>query len=94
MWNPLHQYMKISQAHCPIQKILLAHNTAQKMKFSIKNFCSKCDQICRKPRIWSHLPNKSLMEKFIFCEVQIETHNFKDQPKFNNQITLVKSVML
>ena len=28
--------------------------TAQKMKFSIKNFFSKCDQICRKLWIWSH----------------------------------------
>ena len=28
-------------------------NTAQKMKFSIKDFFSKCDQIRRKLRIWS-----------------------------------------
>ena len=27
--------------------------TPQKMKFSIKDFFSKCDQICRKLRIWS-----------------------------------------
>ena len=43
--------------------------TAQKMKFSIKDFFSKCDQIRRKLRIWSHLLKKSLMENFIFCEV-------------------------
>ena len=30
-------------------------NTAQKMNFSIKDFCSKCDQIDRKLWIWSHL---------------------------------------
>ena len=36
-------------------------STAQKMKFSIKNFLSKCDQIRRKLRIWSHLLKKSLM---------------------------------
>ena len=36
------------------------------MKFSIKDFFSKCDQIRRKPRIWSHLLKKSLMENFIF----------------------------
>ena len=30
---------------------------------------SKCDQICRKLRIWSHLLKKSLMENFIFCAV-------------------------
>ena len=43
--------------------------TAQKMKFSIKDFFSKCDQIRQKLRIWSHLLNKSLMENFIFCAV-------------------------
>ena len=41
--------------------------TAQKAKFSIKDFFSKCDQIRRKLRIWSHLLQKSLMENFIFC---------------------------
>ena len=45
--------------------------TTQKMKFSIKDFFSKCDQIRRKLRIWSHLLTKSLMENFIFCAVQI-----------------------
>ena len=40
--------------------------TAQKMKFSIKDFFSKCDQIHRKLRIWSYLLKKSLMENFIF----------------------------
>ena len=34
----------------------------KKMKISIKNFFSKCDQI----RIWSYLLKKSLMENFIF----------------------------
>ena len=33
------------------------------MKFSIKDFFSKYDQI------WSHLLNKSLMENFSFCAV-------------------------
>ena len=40
-----------------------------KLKFSIKDFFSKCDQIHGKPRIWSHLLKKSLMENFIFCVV-------------------------
>ena len=39
------------------------------MKFSIKDFFSKCDQIYRKPRIWPHLLKKTLMENFIFCAV-------------------------
>ena len=38
-----------------------------KMKFSIKDFFNKCDQIRRKLRIWSHLLKKSLMENFMFC---------------------------
>ena len=40
--------------------------TAQKMKFSIINFFSKCDQILRKMRIWPYLLKKSLTENFIF----------------------------
>ena len=44
-------------------------STAQKMKFSIKGFFSKYDQIRRKLRIWSHLLKKSLMENFVFCAV-------------------------
>ena len=43
--------------------------TAQKMKFSIKDFFSKCDQIRKNLQIWSHLLKKSLMENFIFCAV-------------------------
>ena len=41
--------------------------TARKMKFSIKDFCSKCDQIRRKLQIWSDLLKKSFMQNFIFC---------------------------
>ena len=41
--------------------------TTQKMKFFVKDFLSKCDQIHRKLWIWSHLLKKSLMEDFIFC---------------------------
>ena len=37
------------------------------MKFSIKNFFSKCDQIRNFLQIWSHLLKKSLMENFMFC---------------------------
>ena len=49
--------------------------TAQKMKFSIKDFFSTCDQIRKKLRIWSHLLKKSLMENFIFCAV-LECPNY------------------
>ena len=43
--------------------------TAQKMKFSAKDFFNKCDQIRSFLRIWSYLLKKSLMENFIFCAV-------------------------
>ena len=39
------------------------------MKFSVKDFFSRCDQIYRKLQIWSRLLKKSLMENFIFCAV-------------------------
>ena len=45
--------------------------TRDKMKFSIKDFFSKCGQIRRKLLIWSHLQKKSLMENFIFCVVNL-----------------------
>ena len=41
-------------------------NTRRKMKCFMKFFFSKCDQIRRKLRIWSHLMKKSSMENFIF----------------------------
>ena len=46
---------------------IMFSNTAQKMKFLIKDFFSKCDQIRRKLQIWSHLLKKSLMENSTFC---------------------------
>ena len=49
--------------------------TAQKMKFSIKDFSRKCDQIRSFLGIWSHLLEKSLMENFIFCAVYIYSIN-------------------
>ena len=49
--------------------------TAQKMKFSIKDFFSKCGQVRRKLQIWPHLLKKSLMENFIFCTVLQEIKN-------------------
>ena len=38
----------------------------------MKDFFSKCDQIRRKLRIWSHLLKKSLIENFIFCAVKMK----------------------
>ena len=41
------------------------------MKFPIKDFFSKCDQIRSFLWIWLHLLKKFLMENFIFCAVYI-----------------------
>ena len=53
--------------------------TAQKIKFSIEDFFSKCDQIGKKLEIWSQLLNKSLMENFIFCAVSF---TYRPSPRF------------
>ena len=42
------------------------------MKFSIKDFSSKYDQIRSSLRIWLNLLKKPLMENFIFCAVVIQ----------------------
>ena len=47
----------------------------QKMKLSIKDFSSKCNQIRSSLRISSHLMEKSLMENFIFCAVCTEPND-------------------
>ena len=49
------------------------HNfvTTQKVKFSIKDFFSECEQIQSLLRIWSHLLKKSLIENFIFEQSMI-----------------------
>ena len=49
---------------------LITH-TAQKMRFSIKDFFSNCGQIPSFQRIWSHLLKKSLMVKFLFYAVSV-----------------------
>ena len=43
--------------------------TAQKLRFYIKDFFSKCDQIRSFRRIWSYLLKRSLMKNLIFCVV-------------------------
>ena len=60
--------------HCLTWSIFMTQSktcTAQKMKISIKDFFSKCDQIRSFLRSWSHLLKKSLTENFICCAVKI-----------------------
>ena len=56
--------------------------TARKMKFFIKGFFSKCDQIRSFQRIWSHLLKKFLMKNFTFDAVCIE----QTYTKFRKQL--------
>ena len=49
-------------------------NTAQKMKFSVKNLFGKCDQIRSFLRIWSHLLEKNPYWKTSFF-VHCKSHN-------------------
>ena len=67
---PLLKFWYISNYWPSITATKLTTNTAQKMKFSIKDFFSKCNQTRRKLRIWSHLLKKSLMENFILYAVK------------------------
>ena len=50
------------------------------MKFSIKDFFSKCDQIRNFLRIWSHFLKKSLMKNLFFYVVaSVKNANFQKQ---------------
>ena len=54
------------------------------MRFSFKDFVSKCDKVHSFLRIWSHLMRKFLIENIIFCVVYFQmciyssssVHNF------------------
>ena len=65
---------KTGQLSLPLIRHYINRPLHNKMKFSMKDFFSKCDQICRKLKIWSHLLKKSLMGNFSFYAVD---HAFK-----------------
>ena len=56
--------LSIEQTMCIIR---VSNEIAQKMKVSIYDLFSKCDQIHKKLLIWSYLRKKSLMENYIVC---------------------------
>ena len=62
------------------------------MKFSIKDFFSKCDQNCRNLLIWSHLLKKSLMVNFIPCEVS--NNNDSNNSDNNSNSTTILTVII
>ena len=69
----IEQFLKLSRwiitiSVIPNCKVPDAFNKyCTKMKFAIKYFFSKCDQIHSFLRIWSHLRKKSLMKKWVCC---------------------------
>ena len=62
-----------------MRALVLVPVTPQKIKFSIRNFFRKCNQILSFLRILSHLLKKSLIENFTFCPMSVNkqvTWNF------------------
>ena len=76
--------------------MIIVLSTTQKMKFSIKDFFSKFDQILRKLRIWSHLLKKSLMENFNFlqCSVKNAFDNILQEKAQKNWWTTLTGTLL
>ena len=70
-WKSFRYLLILLFQHCLNPLTWKIANTAQKAKFSITDFFSKCDQIRRKLRIWAHFLKKSLIENFIFCAVKV-----------------------
>ena len=65
------------------------------MQFSINDFFSKCDQIRRKVRIWSHLLKKFLLENFTFCAVNIALpSSMYDKDKGKSHIILRRKAVI
>ena len=64
---------------------------AQKLKFSIKDFFSKCDQIHGKLRIWSHLLKESLMKNFSFCAVPLNIFHILQRNTFSLLIVIISA---
>ena len=69
-WQPRIKILKVSVAI--ILPFIGMFYCTKKMKFPIKDFFSKYDQIRSFLRIWSYLLKKSLKENFIFCPVFLQ----------------------
>ena len=70
------------------------YSTAQNMKFSIKDFFSKCEQIYSFLRIWLHLPKKFWMENFILCAASVVVFSMLIQRCIQNTVkTSIMTIM-
>ena len=85
--NNIRIYMIMSS----LLMVCLRNTHCTKMKFFIKDFFSKCDQIRSFLRIWSHLLKKSSMQNFIFCVVNKQSkHVLKNIELIAIEISIVK----
>ena len=64
-------YEQVNKAVLKWFNMLRSKNHCKKMKFSMKDFFSKCYQIRSFLRTWSYLQKNSLTENFIFCAMNI-----------------------
>ena len=62
------------------------HSTAQKIKFFVKDFVSKCEQIHSFLRISSHLLKKFLLENFILRAVPVVAFSMLIQRCIQNTV--------
>ena len=92
----IHTLMLFDESICKplkfIFKLCLAQAHCTK-KFSIKDFFSKCDQIRRNLRIWSHLLKKSLTGNLIFCAVVIFSFKWKRAKTIRNNMSKTDGVV-
>ena len=73
------------QVHRIVHSLVLVKLiTVEKMKFSIKDFFCKCDQIPRKLQIWSHLMKNFWIKNFTFCAVDFVRILWELDQKFFN----------
>ena len=71
--NP--DWIKLYLINCTISAYYI-RRFSQKMKFSIKDFFSRCGQIRRRLWIWSHSLKKSLMKTSFFMQWKMCTYLF------------------
>ena len=64
--------IRMSSLEC--RRDVKTQTTAQKIKFTMKGFFSKFDQIHRKLLIWWHLLKNYFIKNFIFCAVNCALH--------------------
>ena len=62
------------------------------MKFPIKGFFSKGDQIRSFLRIWSHFLKESLIENFTFCAGRIMTLIITEKQRRNIRTTSIETL--